>query len=78
MPHFLLFQPQSKSWPPATLSHQALLAFGVQQYLQWRGPNCSATPLQTWPSEVHHIHPKTSSVVPKSSRKALALRSHGK
>lgn len=80
LPHFLLFQPQSKSWHPATPGHLALLAFGVLPYLQWGGPKCciSATPLQTWPPEVDHIHPKTSSVVPKSSRRALALWSHGK
>lgn len=69
LPHFLLFQPQSKSWPPASPDHLALLAFAVQSYLQWGGPNCciSATPLQTCPPEVHHIHPKTSSVITKSS-----------
>lgn len=68
LPSFLLFQPQSKSWPPATPGHLALLAFAVLLYLQWGGPNCciSATPLQTWPPQVHRIHPKTS-IVPKSS-----------
>lgn len=69
LPHFLLFQPQSKSWPPAAPGHLALLAFAVLPCLQWGGPNCciSATPLQTCPPETHGIHPKTSSVAPKSS-----------